>query len=163
MSPLRTKSRIPIYLRFVALIASLAAVAGFSYSQVNHDNEMVLTADLGHHMVTPATATVSQSSMASRTTALLILLQTQYAFIWSLIIIPIELSTPVALHPGIYVAFDLLAWTTVTVGVVLYLLFMWPYYTGDGYTTCGRDYPDCESNHVAAVEHFATAMALLVV
>lgn len=77
-SPLRAKWRISIYLRFVALIASLAAVIAFAYSQALHDSGIVLAPDLGQHMVTPATGTVSQSILLWRVndpTVLLILLR----------------------------------------------------------------------------------------
>ena len=49
----------PVSLRFVAMLASLAAVICFGYSQGLHDTEVVEVADLGHHVVTPATGTVS--------------------------------------------------------------------------------------------------------
>ncbi|KAL4916760.1 hypothetical protein BDW62DRAFT_185545 [Aspergillus aurantiobrunneus] len=132
---------VAIGLRFLALVSSLAALVAFAYSQNRHDLEAVLVSDLGFHAVTPATGTI------------------EYAFIWALIIVSIELSTPFALHPGLYVAFDLIAWLGVAVGVFMYLGVMEPYYTRP--YTCGRDYPDCNGKQVADVEHFATAMALL--
>ncbi|KAL4783808.1 hypothetical protein BJX76DRAFT_357593 [Aspergillus varians] len=146
-SPASTKwhtQRVSVCLRFVALIASLAAVIAFAYSQNLHDMEVVTTADMGHHMVTQATGT------------------TEYAFIWSLIIISIELSTPVDLHPGIYVTFDLIAWVAPAIGICLYLASMEPYYAGDGYS-CGRDYRDCDGKQIANVEHFGSAMGFLAV
>ncbi|KAL4987370.1 hypothetical protein BDW68DRAFT_177860 [Aspergillus falconensis] len=136
--------RVSICLRSLALLASLAAVVAFAYSQDAHDRGVVVTQDLGHHLVTPATGT------------------TEYAFIWSLIILSIELSSPTDLHPGIYVAFDLLAWAAVAAGVSLYLGVQEPYYTGDGYT-CGGVYPDCDGKRVARVEHFGTAMGFLAI
>ncbi|KAL4757817.1 uncharacterized protein BDW70DRAFT_105910 [Aspergillus foveolatus] len=143
----RRVHHVSIYLRCLVLIASLAAVISFAYSQDAHDRGVVLTEDLGHHLVTPATGT------------------TEYAFIWSLIILSIELSSPVAIHPGVYVAFDFLAWTAVATGLSLYLAMHEPYYTGDGYT-CGRDYReyrDCDGKQIASVEHFGTAMGFLAV
>ncbi|KAL4735128.1 hypothetical protein BDV11DRAFT_39893 [Aspergillus similis] len=145
--PASTQRRVPrvsIYFRCLALVASLAAVISFAYSQDAHDRGVVLTEDLGHHLVTPATGT------------------TEYAFIWSLIILSIELSSPVDIHPGIYVAFDFLAWAAVATGVSLYLGIQEPYYTGDGYA-CGRDYRECDGKRVASVEHFGTAMGFLAV
>ncbi|KAL6231233.1 hypothetical protein BDW75DRAFT_244083 [Aspergillus navahoensis] len=136
--------RVSICLRSLALVTSLAAVIAFAYSQDAHDRGVVVTQDLGHHLVTPVTGTA------------------EYAFIWSLIILSIELSSPVDLHPGIYIVFDLLAWATVATGVSLYLGIHEPYYTGDGYT-CGRGYPDCDGKRVANVEHFGTAMGFLVI
>ncbi|KAL4994644.1 hypothetical protein BDV10DRAFT_188845 [Aspergillus recurvatus] len=136
--------RASICIRSIALVASLAAVIAFAYSQNVHDRGVVVTQDLGHHLVTPATGT------------------TEYAFIWSLIILSIELSLPIDLHPGIYVAFDLLAWAAVATGVSLYLGIQEPYYTGNGYT-CGRDYPECDGKRVASVEHFGTAMGFLAI
>ncbi|KAL2812334.1 hypothetical protein BDW59DRAFT_155311 [Aspergillus cavernicola] len=136
--------RLSICLRFVAMFASLIAVITFGYSQGRHDNDEVMVSDLGHHVVTPATGT------------------TEYAFIWSLVIATIELSTPVPIHPGIYIAFDFIAFGAVTAAVIVYLLIQAPYYSGDGYS-CGRDYPDCDGKQLANIEHFATAMALLAV
>ncbi|KAL3470331.1 hypothetical protein BJX99DRAFT_239719 [Aspergillus californicus] len=138
----RCTQRLSIWLRFVAMIASLVAVIAFGYAQYRHDNEEVVLSDLGHHVVTPATGT------------------TEYAFIWSLMVVAIELSTPVPIHPGIYVAFDLIAFLAVTVGVAIYLAIMSPYYSGDGYR-CGRLFADCDGKQLANVEHFATAMAFL--
>ena len=60
-----TKSNVeilPISLRFVAVIASLAAVICFGKSQGLHDIGAVESADLGHHLVTPATGTVGSVS-----------------------------------------------------------------------------------------------------
>ncbi|RDW76863.1 uncharacterized protein DSM5745_06855 [Aspergillus mulundensis] len=135
--------RLSICLRSVALVASLAGVIAFAYSQDLHDRGIVLTEDLGHHLISPATGTI------------------EYSFIWTLIILSIELSTPLDLHPGLYVAFDFIAWAAVTVGLCLYLAIMQPYYTGDGYT-CGRGYR-CNGKRVANVEHFGTAMGFLAV
>ncbi|KAL4899843.1 hypothetical protein BDW74DRAFT_106508 [Aspergillus multicolor] len=147
MDPVSTQwrsHRVSIGLRSIALVASLAGIIAFAYSQDLHDRGVVLTEDLGHHIVTPSTGTI------------------EYSFIWSLIILSIELSNPLDLHPSLYVAFDFLAWAAVTVGLCLYLAIMEPYYTGDGYT-CGRGYRDCNGKRVANVEHFGTAMGFLAV
>ncbi|KAI9375911.1 hypothetical protein BJX61DRAFT_41302 [Aspergillus egyptiacus] len=139
-----TKQRLLTGFRAVAMIASLAAVIAFAYSQGQHDGGEVETSDLGHHVVTPATGT------------------TEYGFIWSLVILSIELATPVPIHPGIYIAFDFIAFAAMTVGIALYLAIHEPYYSGDGYS-CGRYYPECNGKQVANVEHFATAMGFLAV
>ncbi|KAL2860969.1 uncharacterized protein BJX67DRAFT_386127 [Aspergillus lucknowensis] len=146
-SPAKAKwqtQRLSICLRSIAMVASLAAVVSFAYSQDLHDREVVETADLGHHVVTPATGT------------------TEYAFIWSLIILAVELATPVPIHPAIYIAFDFIAFAAVTVALCLYLALIEPYYSGDGYT-CARLEPGCNGKQVANVEHFATAMGFLAV
>ncbi|KAL4803385.1 hypothetical protein BDV18DRAFT_40521 [Aspergillus unguis] len=131
-----------VCLRLAALLVNLAAVISFAWSQERHDMGEVLSSDLGHHTVTPATGT------------------TEYACIWALIIFCMELSTPVTFHPGFYIFFDLAAWVSVLIGVIWFLLFMNPYYSGDGYQ-CGRDYKECNGKLVADVEMFASAMALL--
>ncbi|KAL4933210.1 uncharacterized protein BDV17DRAFT_286887 [Aspergillus undulatus] len=139
--------RISICLRFVALIVSLAGVIAFGWAQGQHDGQQpeVLTEDLGNHLLAPVTGTI------------------EYTLIWSLIIIPVELSTPTVLQPGLYVAFDLIAWIAPSVAVSLYLAIQEPYYTGEGYT-CGRNAsPSCDGKEVANVEHFGTAMVFLAI
>ncbi|KAL5340179.1 hypothetical protein BJX70DRAFT_396953 [Aspergillus crustosus] len=102
--------RFPIYLRYAALVASLAAVIAFGYTQNLHDREVVLVADLGNHLIAPVTGTI------------------EYALIWTLIITAIEQSHPTPLHPGIYVAFDLIAWLAPTITMIIYLVAHAPYY-----------------------------------
>ncbi|KAL4880309.1 hypothetical protein BJY04DRAFT_80219 [Aspergillus karnatakaensis] len=137
--------RLPIYLRFGAMVASLASVIAFGYSQDHHDREVVLTEDMGGHVIAPVTGTV------------------EYTLIWSLIIGCIELAHKPPIHPGIYVAFDLIAWIAPTVTLALYLAMHEPYFSGDGYN-CGRDWrANCIGKQVASVEHFGTAMGFLAV
>ncbi|KAL3462255.1 hypothetical protein BJX64DRAFT_259516 [Aspergillus heterothallicus] len=133
--------RLSICLRFVTILASLAAVTSFGYTQDLHDRDVLTAADLGHHLVTPATGT------------------TEYALVWSLIIFSVELATPVPIHPGIYIAFDFIAFAALTVALSLYLAIMEPYFTG-GYE-CGRLEPGCDGKQAANVEHFGTAMGFL--
>ncbi|KAL2851882.1 hypothetical protein BJY01DRAFT_107169 [Aspergillus pseudoustus] len=135
--------RLPICLRFTTIIASLAAVISFGYTQGLHDREVVTSPDLGQHLITPVTGT------------------TEYAFIWSLIIFSVELATPIPFHPGIYIAFDFIAFAAVSVALCLYLALMEPYFTG-GYT-CGRLEPDCDGKQAANVEFFGTAMGFVAV
>ncbi|KAJ0426697.1 hypothetical protein BJY00DRAFT_339 [Aspergillus carlsbadensis] len=135
--------RLSLSLRFVTIIASLAAVISFGYTQGLHDRDVLTAADLGHHIVTPVTGT------------------TEYALVWSLIIFSVELATPGPIHPGIYIAFDFIAFAAVTVALCLYLAFMEPYYTG-GYS-CGRTEPDCDGKQAAYVEHFGTAVGFIAV
>ncbi|KAL4866975.1 hypothetical protein BDV12DRAFT_198704 [Aspergillus spectabilis] len=77
---------LPDYVRFAAMIASLAAVITFGYSQGLHDTDVVIVSDLGNPIIAPVTGTI------------------EYALIWSLIIGSIELAHAVPIHPGIYVA-----------------------------------------------------------
>lgn len=78
---------------------------------------------------------------------------------WSLVVIPIQLSSPSPLHPGIYVSFDLLAWTTVLAVTLIYYLLMEPYFSGDGYS-CEVSWP-CNGKAVAITEQVGGAFALL--
>lgn len=88
-------------------------------------------------------------------------LQTEYTFVWSLIIASIELSLPVPIHPAIYLTFDLCAWAALVSTLIIYLTLHEPYYTGDGYGCGINGRPDCDGKLVANVEHFGTAMAFL--
>ncbi|KAL4793763.1 hypothetical protein BDV19DRAFT_213263 [Aspergillus venezuelensis] len=136
---------VTLCLRFIAFIASLASVIAFGWSQGKHDGNIVVTSDLGHHFIAPVTGTI------------------EYTLIWSLIIIPVELSTPITLHPALSVTFDLIAWAAPLATVCIYLALHGPYYSGDGYP-CGREaYGDCNGRQVANVEHFGTAMLFLAV
>jgi hypothetical protein len=51
--------RLSLCLRFVTIVASLAAVISFGYTQDLHDRDVLTAADLGHHIVSPVTGTVS--------------------------------------------------------------------------------------------------------
>ncbi|KAL2843569.1 hypothetical protein BJX68DRAFT_270064 [Aspergillus pseudodeflectus] len=135
--------RLSLCLRFVTIVASLAAVISFGYTQDLHDRDVLTAADLGHPVIAPVTGT------------------TEYALVWSLIIFSVELATPTPIHPGIYIAFDFIAFAAVTVALCLYLAIMKPYYTG-GYT-CGRTEPDCNGKQAAYVEHFGTAVGFVAV
>ncbi|KAL4963699.1 uncharacterized protein BDV14DRAFT_176188 [Aspergillus stella-maris] len=137
--------RVTLSLRFVAFIASLASVIAFGWSQGNHDGNIVETSDLGNHVIAPVTGTI------------------EYTLIWSLIIIPVELSTPVTLHPALSVTFDLLAWAAPLVTVCIYLALHEPYYSGDGYSCGNMAGRECNGKQVANVEHFGTAMLFLAV
>ncbi|KAL2812952.1 hypothetical protein BJX63DRAFT_395310 [Aspergillus granulosus] len=146
VSPARIKwrtQRPSLCLRFVTIVTSLAAVISFGYTQGLHDRDVLTAADLGHHLITPVTGT------------------TEYALIWSLIIFSIELATPIPTHPGIYIAFDFIAFAAVAVALSLYLALMEPYLTG-GYD-CGRLEPGCDGKQAANIEHFGTAMGFLAV
>ncbi|KAL4957570.1 hypothetical protein BDW69DRAFT_156113 [Aspergillus filifer] len=137
--------RVTLSLRFIAFISSLASVIAFGWSQQKHDRNIVETSDLGHHVIAPVTGTI------------------EYTLIWSLIIIPVELSTPITLHPALAVAFDLIAWAAPLATVCIYLALHGPYYSGDGYSCGNMAYGECNGKQVANVEHFGTAMLFLAV
>ncbi|KAL4940281.1 hypothetical protein BDV06DRAFT_196963 [Aspergillus oleicola] len=137
--------RVTLSLRFIAFISSLAAVIAFGWSQNEHDQNRVETSDLGHHVIAPVTGTI------------------EYTMIWSLIIIPIELSTPMTLHPALFVTFDLIAWIAPLAAVCIYLALHAPYYSGSGYPCGNMAYGECDGKQVANVEHFGTAVLFLAV
>ncbi|KAB8254277.1 hypothetical protein BDV32DRAFT_157117 [Aspergillus pseudonomiae] len=135
--------RTSIYLRFATAISSLAALIAFGYSQSMFEGDMVIVTDLTHALVSPVTGA------------------TEYTFVWSLIIASIELSLPVPIHPAIYLTFDLFAWAALVSTLIIYLVFMEPYFTGGGYSCGVNGGPDCDGKLVANVEHFGTAMAFI--
>ncbi|OGM40829.1 hypothetical protein ABOM_010554 [Aspergillus bombycis] len=137
--------RTSVCLRFAAAISSLAALIAFGYSQSMFESDMVIVEDLGHAVVSPVTGAA------------------EYTFVWSLIIASIELSLPVPIHPAIYLTFDLFAWAALVITLIIYLMLMEPYYTGDGYSCGINGGPNCDGKLVANVEHFGTAMAFIAV
>ncbi|KAA8648667.1 uncharacterized protein ATNIH1004_004552 [Aspergillus tanneri] len=135
--------RTSISLRVIATICSLATLIVFGWSQTMFESDMLVVEDLGNAMVSPITGAA------------------EYTFIWSLVILSVELSLPIPIHPGIFIAFDLLAWAALVVTLILYLLLMQPYYISDGYSCGVNGRPDCNGKIVANVEHFGTAMACI--
>ncbi|KAF9891804.1 hypothetical protein FE257_003285 [Aspergillus nanangensis] len=141
----RDGTRAILSLRAIAGFSSLAALAAFGWSQSMHDSDEVVVSDLGHALVSPVVGAV------------------QYTFVWSLIILPVRMSMSGPLHPGIYVTFDLFAWAAILATMIIYLMLMAPYFSGDGYS-CGGSYSrseGCKGKTVADVEKFGTAMAWL--
>lgn len=90
------------------------------------------------------------------------MLQVEYTLTWSLIAVSIHWSSRYPLHPGFYAVFDLVACLAVLITLILYLILMAPYFTGEGYTCPGSYSSVCQGKMVADVEHFATAMGFLV-
>lgn len=89
-------------------------------------------------------------------------LQVEFAMVWSLVAIPIQASSPSPIHPGIHVAFDLLAWSTVLATTLVFFPMMQPYFSSDSY---GCEYSRagklCEWTSAGVAEPVGGAFALL--
>ncbi|RJE24145.1 hypothetical protein PHISCL_03519 [Aspergillus sclerotialis] len=128
--------------RILAGLSSLISFACFIYGQQAHETGLIDTADLGSPFVSP------------------VLYCVEFAFVWSLVVIPIQLSSPYPLHPGIYVTFDLLAWVTVIPIIIVFFLLMEPYFSDGGYSCRSPDVWPCDGKSAAITEQVGSAFAL---
>ncbi|PLN85492.1 hypothetical protein BDW42DRAFT_160602 [Aspergillus taichungensis] len=128
-------------LRILTGVTSLIALCIFGWTNSRHEAGETELTDMGGPLVSPVIA------------------GTAYTLAWSVIAVCVELLSHKPIHHGIYVTFDLFAWSGLIATIVLYMLFMFPYFDG-GYR-CAIDHDGCNGKMLANLEHFATSMACL--
>ncbi|PKY08652.1 hypothetical protein P168DRAFT_332219 [Aspergillus campestris IBT 28561] len=129
-------------LRILTGITSLIALCVFGWANSSHDITDLGYYDLGGPMLSPVIA------------------GTGYTLAWSIIAVCVELLSHKPIHHGVYVTFDLFAWTGLVATIVMYLLWMMPYLRGVAYD-CKAGYRDCSGKTLADIEYFGTAVALV--
>ncbi|RJE26376.1 hypothetical protein PHISCL_01263 [Aspergillus sclerotialis] len=148
MYPISNKTQcITLAFRSIALISSLISWACLIYADQEHERGDISNGDLSTPFVSP------------------VLYCVEFAFVWSLIAIPIQFSSPYGIHPGIYVTFDPLSWISILITTIFYFILMIPYsmlYNSAARYSCRSPaFTLCNGEAVAITELVAAAFALL--
>ncbi|KAL4914371.1 hypothetical protein BDW62DRAFT_220180 [Aspergillus aurantiobrunneus] len=127
-----------ISVRILSIITSLPAFPALAWTIPAHND--VHTDSGGHSIVGGVVA------------------GTAYAFLWSTIVLISRLAFHRPIHPGIYIAFDFIAFGLITSFTVLLMTFTEPYV--DRSYTC-RTGISCSGDTLRRVEWFGAIMALI--
>ncbi|KAF7585766.1 hypothetical protein BBP40_010153 [Aspergillus hancockii] len=90
----------------------------------------------------------------------MILATTSYSLLWSMVPLTARLLLHRSLHPGVYVAFDFIAFGAVFATTIVTMILLIPAAEG-GYACRGGGYGVCRNNTLSNVEFFGYAIALL--
>ncbi|KAL3455209.1 hypothetical protein BJX64DRAFT_78278 [Aspergillus heterothallicus] len=83
---------------------------------------------------------------------------TAYAFLWSTIVLILRYIVNISIHPGVYIAFDFLAFGLLAGWTIVMVLFIEPFV--DMAYSC-RSVDDCDGDLLRKVEWFGGVMGLV--
>ncbi|KAB8260952.1 hypothetical protein BDV32DRAFT_148826 [Aspergillus pseudonomiae] len=124
-------------LRIAALVSAFTSLAVFAWAIKAHDRVF--------------------TDLNGASLCVMILATSSYAVLWSLVPLTVRLLLRRALHPGVHIAFDFIAFSAVFATTLVTMIVLTPIAEG-GYS-CRRS--ACRDTTLPKVEFFGFAMALL--